>query len=267
MTPELARRNIRLLMFFNFFEDFLPYSVFAILIFAEIGGSFTAGAAAFSVTMLTTVIFEVPTGIVSDLVGRKGTMVLGAGFSAAGMMCYVFAQDAAEGGVAPRRPETTEVHAVGMAVLPLRHRGLPAARAGALAEVGQRLLHRRHGRPGGRQQQLVDVVVARVVGQRRREARALLPGPVGLAEQADLLGAGRGQGRSRHRHGAAEVLRLRGLRLDELGGREAEHVGQRLAVAPGSGGLRLEQRLARLRRDLDEGADLVVVPVAKPPLS
>ncbi|MBK8138802.1 MAG: MFS transporter [Chloroflexi bacterium] len=94
MTPELARRNIRLLMLFNFFEDFLPYSVFAILIFAEIGGSFTAGAAAFSVTMLTKVIFEVPTGIVSDLVGRKGTMVLGAAFSAAGMVCYVFAQDA-----------------------------------------------------------------------------------------------------------------------------------------------------------------------------
>lgn len=94
MTLQLAQRNIRLLMFFNFFQDFIPTSVFTILIFAEISGSFTAAAAAYSITMLSTVLAEVPTGILSDKVGRKGTMILGACFSTLGMVCYALAQDA-----------------------------------------------------------------------------------------------------------------------------------------------------------------------------
>ncbi|MBK9125382.1 MAG: MFS transporter [Chloroflexi bacterium] len=88
------QRGIRLIMAFNFLEDFLPYSVFAVLIFADIAGSFTAAAAAFSVTMLASVVFEVPTGVLSDRVGRKATVVLGALFSTAGIVCYALAQDA-----------------------------------------------------------------------------------------------------------------------------------------------------------------------------
>lgn len=95
MTPQLAQRNIRLLMIFNFFEDFIPYGVFAVLIFAEITGSFTAATAAFSVVMLSSVLAEVPTGLISDMVGRKRTMILGAVASSLSVLCYVLAQDAA----------------------------------------------------------------------------------------------------------------------------------------------------------------------------
>lgn len=94
MSPERAARNIRLLMLFNFFEDFVPYSVFTILIFAEIAGSFTAATAAISIVMMMQVLSEVPTGLISDLVGRKCTMIFGGIASSLSVMCYIFAQDA-----------------------------------------------------------------------------------------------------------------------------------------------------------------------------
>lgn len=95
MSPERAGRNIRLLMLFNFFEDFIPYSVFTILIFAEIAGSFTAATAAISIVMLMQVLSEVPTGLISDMVGRKRTMIFGGIASSLSVVCYIFAQDAA----------------------------------------------------------------------------------------------------------------------------------------------------------------------------
>jgi MFS family permease len=71
-------RNIRLLSWFNFFTDFRLYAPFAILYFTEISGSFALGMSVFSITMLSNAIFEVPTGILSDRVGRQKTMLLGA---------------------------------------------------------------------------------------------------------------------------------------------------------------------------------------------
>ena len=43
----------------------------AILYFAHVTGSYVLGMSIFSVAYVSSAIFEVPTGIVSDLVGRK----------------------------------------------------------------------------------------------------------------------------------------------------------------------------------------------------
>ncbi|MBI2011514.1 MFS transporter [Candidatus Daviesbacteria bacterium] len=72
------KRNIRLLSLFNFFTDFKLYSAFAILYFAEVTGSFLLGMSVFSLVQLSSAIFEIPTGIYSDKIGRKKTVILGA---------------------------------------------------------------------------------------------------------------------------------------------------------------------------------------------
>ena len=71
-------RNIRLLAWFNFWTDFRPYAPIAILYFAQVSGSYALGMSIYSVANIAQFLFEVPTGIFSDLIGRKRTMVCGA---------------------------------------------------------------------------------------------------------------------------------------------------------------------------------------------
>jgi MFS family permease len=81
-------RNIRLLGWFNFLLDFRPYAPVAILYFTQVSGSFALGMSVFSVTMLASSLLEVPTGIISDMVGRKRTVILGTIASTLSVTCY-----------------------------------------------------------------------------------------------------------------------------------------------------------------------------------
>ena len=73
-----AARNLSLIGWFNFWMDFRPYGPIAILYFAEVSGSYALGMSIFSATMLAQSLFEVPTGVLSDMLGRKRTVVCGA---------------------------------------------------------------------------------------------------------------------------------------------------------------------------------------------
>ena len=79
-------KNIKLLTWFNFFTDFKLYAPIAIIYFARVSHSFALAGAVFSIAYITSAIFDVPTGIFADRIGRKTTMVLGA-FTA---VLYVF---------------------------------------------------------------------------------------------------------------------------------------------------------------------------------
>lgn len=79
-------RNIRLLAWFNFFEDFRPYAPFVVLYFAQETGSYTLAMAVLSVSMISSSVFEVPTGLLSDMIGRRRTMMFG---SLAGTVCVL----------------------------------------------------------------------------------------------------------------------------------------------------------------------------------
>lgn len=81
-------RNIVLLTWFNFFTDFRPYAPVAIIYFAQVSHSYALGLAVFSIEMLSTSIFELPTGVISDMVGRKRTLILGALMSVMTLICY-----------------------------------------------------------------------------------------------------------------------------------------------------------------------------------
>lgn len=71
-------KNIRLIALFNFFTDFHLFSAILIIYFAQVTGSYALGMSLFSVAMVSSALFEVPTGVFSDYIGRKKTMVLGA---------------------------------------------------------------------------------------------------------------------------------------------------------------------------------------------
>ncbi len=71
-------KNIKLLALFNFFTDFNLYSAILIIYFTKITGSFVLGMSLFSVAMVSSAIFEIPTGVISDYIGRKKTVILGA---------------------------------------------------------------------------------------------------------------------------------------------------------------------------------------------
>ena len=75
-------------MLFNFFVDLRFFTPVAILYFAQVTGSFASGMLVFSVIMLSAALWEVPTGILSDQMGRRRTVILGAVASTAAVVFY-----------------------------------------------------------------------------------------------------------------------------------------------------------------------------------
>lgn len=84
----LVPRNVRLLSWFNFLLDFRPYAPIAILYFSQVSGSYALGMSIFSAATVAQSLFEVPTGIFSDLIGRKKTIVCGAAASVFSLLFY-----------------------------------------------------------------------------------------------------------------------------------------------------------------------------------
>lgn len=70
-------RNIQLLSWFNFFSAFKLYSAIEIIYFSSVTHSFALGLSIFSITQVANALFEIPTGILSDRIGRKYITLLG----------------------------------------------------------------------------------------------------------------------------------------------------------------------------------------------
>ena len=83
-----SQRNIKLLAWFNFFTDFKLYSAIAILYFIKVTGSLALGMSIFSIASIADALFEVPTGILSDRVGRRKTVIYGALASVLYSICF-----------------------------------------------------------------------------------------------------------------------------------------------------------------------------------
>lgn len=84
----MPSKNIKLLAYFSLFLDFKFYVPILILYFTQITGSFALGMSIYSVIFLSQAIFEVPTGVFSDMVGRKWTFLLGTFTSIAAVLFY-----------------------------------------------------------------------------------------------------------------------------------------------------------------------------------
>jgi len=85
-------KNVRILTWFNFFTDFRLYAPIAIIYFAKVTDSYALGMSIFSVTMISSAMFEVPTGIYSDMIGRRKTVILGAAAAVVYSVFYAIGQ-------------------------------------------------------------------------------------------------------------------------------------------------------------------------------
>lgn len=84
----MYKKNIRLLKIFNFLIGFTFFAPLAIIYFSRVSGSYLLGVSVFSITMLAAAIFELPTGVWSDRIGRTNTLVLGSWARLLAFICY-----------------------------------------------------------------------------------------------------------------------------------------------------------------------------------
>ncbi|MBK8022520.1 MAG: MFS transporter [Chloroflexi bacterium] len=85
--------NLRLLSWFNFFSFLRLYGVVAVIYFAQITGSYALALSIYSIANIARAAFEIPTGIISDKLGRSICLRLGALASVLSVACYAIGQD------------------------------------------------------------------------------------------------------------------------------------------------------------------------------
>jgi MFS family permease len=88
-------RNIRILYIHNFLVDFRIQDAFRPIYFAQITGSYTLAMAVFSVQWITSALADIPTGVLSDKMGRKFTIVLASVCSTIGITTSAFSTHSA----------------------------------------------------------------------------------------------------------------------------------------------------------------------------
>jgi MFS family permease len=88
-------RNIRILYIHNFLVDFRIQDAFRPIYFAQITGSYTLAMAVFSVALMTSSLVDIPTGVLSDKMGRKFTIVLVSACSTTGIATWAFSAHSA----------------------------------------------------------------------------------------------------------------------------------------------------------------------------
>lgn len=71
-------KNINVFFTFSFLACFRPHWPIAVLYYQSITGSYASAMMVFSIIFFSQAALEVPTGLISDLLGRKKTMVAGA---------------------------------------------------------------------------------------------------------------------------------------------------------------------------------------------
>lgn len=87
------KNNVRLLTWFNFILGINFLSAVAIIYFIKVSGSYTLGLSIFSISIVSSAIFEIPTGVFSDHIGRRKTVIYGALFSLVSSLLLVLAPD------------------------------------------------------------------------------------------------------------------------------------------------------------------------------
>ncbi|MFA5894559.1 MAG: MFS transporter [Candidatus Shapirobacteria bacterium] len=70
-------RNIKILTWQGFFIGFSLWTPIAAIYFSQVSGSYAWGLSIFSVANISGALFEIPTGIFSDKIGRKYTTMMG----------------------------------------------------------------------------------------------------------------------------------------------------------------------------------------------
>lgn len=95
MKENVIKKNTLLLGLIGFLTEFKLYAAVLALYFSEVTGSMALGMSVFSVSMLATTVLELPSGLASDTMGRKQTLIWGVISSLAYTVCYAIGQNIA----------------------------------------------------------------------------------------------------------------------------------------------------------------------------
>ncbi|MFC1659474.1 MFS transporter, partial [Pseudomonadota bacterium] len=90
---QKIRENIKLLFYFYFFRDFRPIVPIIWIYLSAKLGSYAIAMSYLSMIMIFSALFEVPTGIFSDKIGRKRTLMLAALLSCGESIIYIIAHN------------------------------------------------------------------------------------------------------------------------------------------------------------------------------
>lgn len=89
----MANRNLILYRWFELCLGMSFYAPLAIIYYSQVAGSYALGASIFSLVMIVSALGEVPTGIWSDKIGRKGTIFTGALLILGGTLFYALSHN------------------------------------------------------------------------------------------------------------------------------------------------------------------------------
>lgn len=73
----MKKKNLKLMYILNLMSEFKLYGVIAILFYINITGSMMLAMSIFSIATIASSILELPTGLISDKIGRKKTIIIG----------------------------------------------------------------------------------------------------------------------------------------------------------------------------------------------
>ena len=85
------RRNILLFKLYYLFADMWPLAALAVVYFQHITGSYAFALGIFSIVSLVQSVAEIPTGIISDKIGRKKTIMCSAVISTLAFLMFALA--------------------------------------------------------------------------------------------------------------------------------------------------------------------------------
>lgn len=85
-------KNIKLLYLYDFFISLRFYGAIQVIYFAHITRSYTLALSLFSMTTLSQALMEIPTGMYSDMIGRKNTIVISAFAAVVAVSFYAIGQ-------------------------------------------------------------------------------------------------------------------------------------------------------------------------------
>lgn len=87
-------KNIRLMYIHNFLTDVRFHGAFLVVYLSQIAGSYETAMAVLSAETVTSAVMDIPTGILSDKIGRKYTLAAGSSCMAIALTCYALATEA-----------------------------------------------------------------------------------------------------------------------------------------------------------------------------
>lgn len=88
---QISVRNFRVFKWFSIFMGFRPIAPIAVLYYVHITGSYGYTTILFFIASVGAAILEIPTGLLSDYLGRKKTIILGTLAIVGAMLSYVIA--------------------------------------------------------------------------------------------------------------------------------------------------------------------------------